>query len=396
MALTLAQLLAPLTTDQTRQIVLSVLQGVGQVTKSGPGGGASAVGTGALTLSGTPAGSVFLGSPTVVPVSILITTTGEIGAGAFEYSTNGGVSYSAPQTITATFLIPNTGITITFIAGPAGAGTSFVVNDTFAFNLSLPSFPVTAWQVCGVAPTLAEVDAQTLAEFTTTIANIASGGFVSLATASWLDLNASNLYGLTRIPSAAARGTVTLTNATGAGPYTFTAGQFFFATAGGLRFSNTSTGTVPLSASLAGVAVVAEQPGSAYNVADNSITVINSGVLAGLSVNNPGPGSISGGADPETDAALSLRCQNRWPTVGIGATAATYQFWAASAEAAAGHSVTITKSLVVTDAAIAGQVNVFLATATGVPAGQAVTDANTYIQARLPLPSTAVVAAASA
>jgi hypothetical protein len=72
--------------------------------------------------------------------------------------------------------------------------------------------------------------------------------------------------------------------------------------------------------------------------------------------------------------------------------AAQYQLWALAAEAAAGHGTTITRVLVIADADDPGQVDVYLAGASGAVGGGAVTDANTYIQQRVGITNTAVVA----
>jgi len=502
MGLSFAQLSAPIGTDAWRTLILGSLQGLGIVSPSGTGGGSTALGTGSVTLSGTPAAAY--------PKTIIqITTAGEQGAAVFQYSLNAGISYTTGITIPASpgaYLIPTTGVTATFNSGPSGAGTSFAVGDTFSFALSVSPLSVTSWQSGGAFRTLTEILAQALADLSLLLSAIAAGGMTTSSTGAWLDLLAANLYLLTRNIATYSKGVVQLVVAAGSGPYTVPAGGMWFADAAGHRFNNTAaitaagTLTIPVNATfttgvgtlatatyyyrvtatnaqgetlpsaetslaiagplgvnvnwtavtgatgykvygrttgvelliaavvgggtvtyldggsitpagalptantsgtLVGIPVQAELAGSAYNVANNAITIIQAGTLPGVTVNNPDPGTgtwvTTSGADPETDAALVSRCQARWPALSQSAgTAAVYDLWAKSSEAAAGHGTTITRTLVQPDVAIAGRVNVYLATATNIAGTGAVTDANTYIQARIPLVSTAVVAAATA
>jgi uncharacterized phage protein gp47/JayE len=95
------------------------------------------------------------------------------------------------------------------------------------------------------------------------------------------------------------------------------------------------------------------------------------------------------GTDEESDAALAQRCRDRWPELGIGAPAPAYANWAKAA------SLNVTRVKVRTSPTVAGQVDVFLAGPSGASDGATVAAVDAYIQPRVPLTSTAVVAAAT-
>ena len=406
MALTLAQLLAPVSADGWRSTAVGALQGLGVVLPGGAAAGGAQLGTGGLTLSGAPAAAY----PKVV---VKIVTAGELGAAVFQYSLDGGSTFSGNVTVPASpglYVLGSTGVSITFVPGPSGGGTSFAVGDTFTFALNTPSLQVTAWQSGSGLRTLLEIEAAALGDLGTAQVTIAASGYLqawlnpsSLGLSApppdaWLDQLASNVYQLTRQTAAATKGRATLTAAGGAGPYTVAAGSLYIADSAGRRYFNTSGGTLTLGGTLL-LDWSAEAPGQAYNIALGSAMTIVAGALAGVTValTDAGTGTwiTSQGSDAESNVALATRCQARWPALSQRPTAAVYQLWALSAEAAAGHATTITKVLAQADPAIAGQVDVYLAGASGGAGVQAVTDANAYIQARVPLTTSAVVAAAS-
>src|ERR1700737_4153275 len=369
MALTLTQLLAAPTVDQWRTLLLGALQGLSPVVAGGTAAGNVISGTGSITLSGTP-GAAY-------PKSIIkIVTAGELGTGAFQYSLDGGVTYSSTVPIPSA---PGT-------SAPGGPGAA------------APSLQVTVWTASGALRQLVEIEAQSLASLSPQQAALAAAGLTTSATGSWAVLLAKQFYGLDPFPAAATAGQVTITDAQSAGPFTITAGQMTFASTGGLLYTNTSGGTLTKGGTL-NLQVQALTPGAAYNVGNGTITTIAGGTLPGVTVNNPDPGSgtwiTSQGADAETGAALMLRCQQRWPALGTSATASTYDLWAKSAEVAASHSATITKTLVIVDPTTAGQVDIYLAGASGAVGGPAVTDAQNYINARVTLTATTLIQAAT-
>lgn len=377
MSLTLAQLTAPQTVDQLRQLLFSSLQGVGVVTKT------TGNGTGSLSASGTPNAAYS--------IVVTIYAAGELGAATFRYSLDGGSTSSAPTALPGIYSIPGTGITLTFTAGPTGAGTSFS-GDVWTFPATVPSFPVTAWQVGSAGRSLAEFDAQFLSDMTYLLQQIAGGGLIDSwinppsppIPDAWLDLLAASVYKLTRNPAIAAEGTENITDTASAGPFNIAIGQLTFAATSGQLYTNTSGGTLTKGGSLA-VTVRAVSPGAAYNVASGTITSITAGALPGVTCTNPVGWLSTSGTDAETSLALALRCQGRWPSIGIGATSATYEYWARTATS------NVARVLVLPDPTVPGQTDVYIAGAAAPVAGGDVTTVQNYINARVPTTCTALV-----
>jgi uncharacterized phage protein gp47/JayE len=125
----------------------------------------------------------------------------------------------------------------------------------------------------------------------------------------------------------------------------------------------------------------------------NSITSIVGGTLPGVTVSNPGTAGVwitVSGVDQETSQSYAIRCQNRWPSLGIGATPATYDYWARTA------SPNVTRTRVFADAVTPGQVDVYLAGAAAPVAAGDVTAVQSYVDQRTPLTAIAVVSNATA
>ena len=386
MALTLAQLLASRTKVQLRAQLLQALQGVGFVRHTGASGAGTGQGTGSVSVSGVASADADL--------VVKIIDTGELGAASFEYSADAGETWSAETTVPSggTYALSSYGVLLTFARGPTGSGDSFVEDDLYACTLAAPTLPTTSWQTGSVPLTLVDNDAQVCEDFDRLITAVASGGFIDYATGNWLDLLAPNVYGITRNPSGFTTGTVLVTDAASAGPSTVTAGQIWVANAAGKRFSNVSGFTLTRGGSIS-VAFKAESPGAAYNLGNGTITTVVSAPLAGLTVSNPDPGPGSWisqvGVDTESDAALRIRCKARWATAGIAANADGYAFWARTA------SASVARVYVEVSPTVEGEVDVYLAGPTGTVSAGDVDDVQDYIDPRIPLTSTCVVAAAT-
>lgn len=398
MSLFLSQLLTAPTVDNWRSMLLSALQGLGIVVESGLGGGSSPLGTGSITLSGTPTGPI----PKIV---VTITSAGELGSAIFKYSLDGGSTFVTGVAIPVTpgsVIIGSTGITLTFVSGAVGSGISFAVGDSFSFAINTPSLPVTSWSVSGGYRQLIEIVSQALAKISAQVAGLAAGGYTSQATSTWCDLIGNYFYQLPRLGvgnlAGITKGLVTISDPAGAGPFTITTSQMGYATASGLIYFNSNGGTLPKNGTLQ-LLVSAQSPGTQYNVSNNTIQSIVSGVLPGVTVNNPDPGTgswiTSQGTDPESDSAYMLRCMQRWPSLGTGSPTSAYKLWVTLAEAAAGHPTTIIKSLVQPDPAIAGQINIVVAGASGAVSGSAVTDVINYITSKVSLPATVSIQSAT-
>lgn len=196
--------------------------------------------------------------------------------------------------------------------------------------LELQGFPVSAWQAGSVPRTLLQAFANVMQDAWSTIQAVAKGSTLSTAEGGWLDLLAASQYDETRQPGVFATGTVRLTDA-GGGPHTIAVGQLYVATSSGLRYRNTTGGTLPLNGVL-DLTFRAESVGSDYNVANGAITELVTS-LSGVSVSNPAVGvtgtwlSVSG-APEESDTALRERCRAKWATLSTGSPVSAYVYWA--------------------------------------------------------------------
>ncbi len=177
-----------------------------------------------------------------------------------------------------------------------------------------------------------------------------------LADELWPDTAQDNLdriagiWGLTRIPAAAASGSVSVTGTVNAA----LPGAIALADASGNGYTTGAGAT--LSGGAATLTVSANTAGAQGNLAAGTVLTVVSG-LAALSPQTAtvlAPG-FSGGAPVESNAALQLRVLARIRQRGRGGSVADYQQWAEAASAAVAYTG------VVPDWAGPGSVGVFLA-----------------------------------
>ena len=198
--------------------------------------------------------------------------------------------------------------------------------------LELQEFPVTAYQEGTVARTLLQAFANVQADAWFALAQIARGATLDTAEGAWLDLLAASQYDETRQPAEFAAGTVRLTDG-GGGPHTIAAGDLYVATSSGLRYRNTTGGTLALGGTL-DLSFRAEFAGSAYNVANGAISELVT-ALSTVTVSNPAVGSSGTwittlGSDAESDASFRARCRSKWGALSTGSPKAAYVYWALS------------------------------------------------------------------
>ena len=241
---------------------------------------------------------------------------------------------------------------------------------------------VANWRTGGPYRTFLRVGSVVAEQWYNVAQAFVASGFLDYATGDWLTLLAASLFFEDRAPALFAAGTVTLTNAAGAGPYTVAAGGLIVATASGLRYRSTASVTVPASGT-ATVAVRAESPGARYNVGANAIDRLVTPTLLGLSAGNPAADWItSAGADEETDERLRTRCKAKWGTLGTGSPDSAYLAWALAASAeVAKVGVNSNNYLGVF---VAQYVTLILAGDGATVSDQAVADVLAYVNARRP------------
>lgn len=309
MSLYLSQLISPQTTAYFRTALLQALQGIGYVTQGAPTN--QIQGTGTVT----PSGPALQASAVVVAIS----TSGNVGTGVFKYSLDGGVTFSSTITIpsgatssTGSYLIAAVGVTLTFTNGTYYTPNNtayFISGETYSFSTFVPTFPVSNWEPGAPSFSLIQSDAQALADFSLTQAQVAAGGLTQSWISppafgpppdGWLDLLSQNNYNRARIQGSSTSGIVQLSNS-GSAAQTISAGGLLLQTAGGQQFTNTTGGNLPAkSGSTAGtlnITVQAVSPGAGYNnvptayapliPGGNYLTTLVSPSLPGVTVTNP-------------------------------------------------------------------------------------------------------------
>lgn len=194
-------------------------------------------------------------------------------------------------------------------------------------------FPIDDWNDGGVERTLIEAEAWTIEDLYKLVPLICGAGFLEeeACAGPWLTIHAKSQYGTDRTLSVFAVDTCRLTCAAGSGPVNITAGQLWATDATGLLFNNTEAGVLADGGTL-DLKFKAESPGSTYNLTRGAINKLVT-PLPGVTITNIEGGLVTTGADEESDAKLKQRCRTRWATLG-GATAATYENWALTANEA--------------------------------------------------------------
>lgn len=247
-------------------------------------------------------------------------------------------------------------------------------------RLEQAGFPITAWQAGNAARTQVQVDVVTLAELYALVAQIGKGWSLDDAEGPWLTLHAWSRFRVARILATFARHTVTLTAASGAGPYSITAGQLVVVNALGIRFrsTNTTTETVVHGTPIT-LTVEAQTAGTKGNTAPSAVVTP---ALAGVSM--AWVARTVSAVDEELDAPLRQRCRDKWATLApAGATQATYRYWLTSAVDGDGAPCGITRVAFPTPPGD-GTVPVWVAGASGLISGDQLTAARAYVGARRP------------
>lgn len=201
-------------------------------------------------------------------------------------------------------------------------------------------FQATSWQPTSWQRIFLQLFAKVWSTFTTTIAQIAAGGYTTLAQSGWLTLLARYIYDLERIDPVATVGQILLTSSAGAPVHTFAAGDLIIAdapdgTAGANTFTCTEGGTLGPDSTLS-VEFVADVAGVAANLPPGTTLYLWT-PLVGVEATNPAlaPESTTWittpGQDEESDARLAARCIGRWSRLTYGNTEGAYRGWALEA-----------------------------------------------------------------
>lgn len=230
-------------------------------------------------------------------------------------------------------------------------------SDALYAALAARGVVTTTWKAGAPERTIIAGLAIIVAALSALISQIAASGFLLLARGAWLTIVALYVYGVTR--STGSFGTFTLhVHNAGGGSYTWAIGQLVV-TQGGFTYRNTASVTVTGIITDATVAMQADQLGTAPNAAIGAITSLVTPV-ANITVDNT---TACVGQDPEDDATLVLRCNEKLGVLSPNGARDAYAFVARSTTRADGSSVGVTRVRTVPDGV--GGVDVYLATPSG-------------------------------
>lgn len=232
-------------------------------------------------------------------------------------------------------------------------------------------FPITDWNDGGVARTLIEIEAQENSDFSANSAELAKAIFFETAVGDdWVTLDAKDWFSTNRGPATYAVRVAVCTN-NGTGPITVVAGQLYFASGSGLRYTNLYGYTLAVGATVA-ILARAELAGSAYNVPITALLT----PIPGLTLDSDA--FAAPGADAESNTSLKTRCYAKWATLGSGMAADAYKSWALGY----GSAVVVTRVKVSTAPDGSGVVTVLLAGPAGVVGGADVTGVQTLLRSK--------------
>jgi len=255
-------------------------------------------------------------------------------------------------------------------------------------------FNTTSWQSGSVQRTFCQMYAKVYANWTTYVAYVSKFAFNDESSGGALTEFSDSHYDNQRVTTVNAAGLYTFTGAAIGPPHPVAIGEMVVADAAGITFRNTTGGNIAAGGTLV-VTIEAETAGATGNVANNTITVINT-PLAGVTGNNPpiAPATTwltTQGLDAEADATLQTRNTSKWSTLSYAAPAEAYVNWALTAD------TDITRALVDDDNPRgAGTLDVYIARNNGAAIGADVTTVQAYIDDRRPVTADPEVIAATA
>lgn len=207
-------------------------------------------------------------------------------------------------------------------------------------------FPITSWEVDGVAYQIVSVFSEQLAMVSLVQRGIASGGFLDLAAAlknedgtdstPWLDLLSTYLYAVPRIEAAFASGDYEITNSN-AFAVVLAAGDIRAVNADGYTYTSATGGSVPAGGSLT-ITITADQPGVTGTAATGTIQI------------QDGPTGLTGanlsplvGVGQESNVALAARCRAKLAALSPNGAAAAYGYFAPQATTSGGVPLGVTR-----------------------------------------------------
>lgn len=231
----------------------------------------------------------------------------------------------------------------------------------------------TNWRASGKTRVMIASFSQLLSQLSDIVVDLASSGFLDLATGGWLTLLAKYVYNVDRVLATAATGPVTLHNSTGAG-MTFHPGE--------LRLEHATSGkTYTLQADVtvgaggnASPVFAADEVGSASSATPGTITGFVTPII-GLTATGNAASLV--GTDDELDPPLVDRCRLKLGALSPNGPAAAYEYVARSTPGVVVNRVLISKS------SLTGTVTITVAAPGGALAGGDVTTLQAAIDSQV-------------
>lgn len=204
-------------------------------------------------------------------------------------------------------------------------------------------FQATSWQSGSIQLTILRMMARIWSSLSTSVQQIAAGGFTTLAgsgeipgTSPFLTLLAKHVYAIERIPAQATIGTIVLTSSAAAPLHTWVAGDIVVSdqpsgTAGANTYTVQSGGSLAPDSTIA-IAFKADIAGQAGNIAPGT-TLFLWTPFVGVTATNPAIAGSSTwittpGQDEESDSRLMTRCMDRWSRLSPNNINGAYEGWA--------------------------------------------------------------------
>lgn len=255
--------------------------------------------------------------------------------------------------------------------------------DTLLGFLTDLGFATTSWQSGSAQRTIVTACAWIYADGTTAVANIAKGGFRTLAKGDWLDLVGEGSFEDERVAAISTVGLVTLTHAGGA-PHAWGVDELLLSDtpdgSSGILYRNTTAGGIT------GGTTIEEEfravtPGRRANIASAPSPGVTMYLLTPLAnvtaavISDPTTGTwvTTSGEDRESDPRYAERMGTRWGTLTYGSGELAYRRWALEADP------TVTR-VTVLQGATPANVRVICATSSGGITGGQIAAITAYIE----------------
>ena len=256
------------------------------------------------------------------------------------------------------------------------------VLDDLMFELTVRT-PFTNLNPSAAIRGLLEVIAKVVADLYGLVKTVLQQSFVQTAAGEWLDLKVREV-GIARKPAVKTGVYLTFSRNTPADrnitiPIGTICKSRKDSSGNDYRFLTLDEAVLEEGQTQAMVETEAEQPGSAWNVGQETITRMVTRVTGIDAVTNAAGYLIREGSDPESDEQLRERAIGTWETLGLGGTREAYWTWALSVPGVIAASV-------LDDFPFGpGTVGVVILGENGAPTPELINQVHQYIKARKPL-----------